>query len=69
MIITTEKKNTAFCGNLTKFDVGNTAQGATWCCWVTEELQRSSGFDVREARVGVAAAGRCAEVSRATAFC
>lgn len=36
---------------------------------VMGEALRSSGFDVREACVGLTAAGRCAEVSRATAFC
>lgn len=38
-------------------------------CLAMEEVQRSSRFDVREACVGLAAAGGCAEVSRATTFC
>lgn len=36
---------------------------------VMDEVPLSSGFDVREACVGLAAAGRCAEVSRAAALC
>lgn len=36
---------------------------------VMEEVQMSSRFDVREACIGLAAAGGCAEVSRATTFC
>lgn len=36
---------------------------------VKEEVQRGSGLDVGEAGVGLAAAGRCAEVSRAAALC
>lgn len=33
------------------------------------EVLTSSGFDVREVGVGLAAAGRCAEVPGAAAFC
>ncbi len=56
-------------------DVGNTAQiqprdaSIRKGSLVMEEVLRTSGFDVGEACVGLTAAGRCAEVSRATAFC
>lgn len=52
---------------------GKTVQIATWCrnddSLMMKKVQSISGFDIREARVGLTAARWCAEVPRATAFC